>query len=173
MSTIPMPPDSRRCTATNRAGSRCRSWTLVGEATCLAHSGRGTLVHTDPAAAARRRGEKNRQKREAAERAREIRSMGLRDQMRIRLEEKASLVVDTIEQLLHDPDPAVRLRALDHWQRRVYGEAVRPSVNANLSGSVDQGTVNDLRAALESLPPDARAELARRQLKLLPPAEEA
>jgi len=168
VSGLPAPSDAQRCVAIASHGSRCKNYKLPGIDTCGSHATdpkHKSIVQRDPRQAALMKAQKQKEKRQAAEDREHVRSLSLRDQMRVRLEEKAALVVDTIEQLLRDPDPAIRLRALDHWQQRVYGKPLQPTVNASV-GNVDNGTVNELRAALDALTPEARAELARKQLGL-------
>lgn len=177
MSTIPTPPDSRRCTATNRAGSRCKRWALLDapDGRCSTHTAEESLqsvVVRDPAGAARRKSEKNRRKKQEREDAAYIRSLSLREQVKARIEERSTQIVDRLMELAMDQDATTSLRAIDALWNRSYGRPMQPTVTANV-GNVDQSAVNELKAALENLPPEARAELARKQLKLLPKAEEA
>jgi hypothetical protein len=120
----------------------------------VAHEpGRQTLVVTDPAEAARRRADKARKKREDREHAAYIRSLGLREQVKARIEERSTDIVDRLMELAQHSDPQVSLRAIDALWSRSYGRPVTPVVKAEV--------VSPLQADLAQLEAMSLEELAR------------
>lgn len=172
--SFPQPPDERRCSALNKRGGRCKSWVPADSDTgkCVAHDpARQTLVMRDPAAAQARSQRAKDEKRKQAENEAYIRSQGIREQVRLRIESRSSQIVDRLMELAMDHDPAVSLRAIDALWNRSYGRPLQPSVQANVG--VDRRGIEELRQALAQLDPETRRQVARRQLGLVKGDEDA
>jgi hypothetical protein len=166
-----LPPDDRRCRALNTKGTRCKSWALLDDEYCIAHTqdeSKKSLVMRDPARAQARSIAAQQRQREDAEHREHLRSLSLREQVKARIEDRAAEIVDTLMDLSKSDDPQVALRAIDALWNRSYGRPVTPVVTADLTPS------NPMVEAFAQLSPEERRALlqqaTRPVIEQAPPA---
>lgn len=175
MAGVPKPPDDRRCEALmKRNGKRCPNWSTGtdenGRRACVSHGGAGaSLVRRDPAAAQQRRNEVQARKKAQLEREERLRSLGLREQVRARIEERSAEIVDTLMKLSQHEDPQVALRAISALWDRSYGRPVTPSIQ--VSDSLSQAAVAEIKESVGGLSSEERLALAREKLGLSGPRQ--
>jgi hypothetical protein len=138
VSSFKTPPEIRRCRALNTKGRRCKSWSLLDDPDgyCIAHTkdeARKPLVMREPARAQARSAAAKQRAKDEVEHREHLRSLSLREQVRARIEDRASEIVDTLMELSKSVDPQVALRAIDALWNRSYGRPVTPVVTAELT----------------------------------------